>query len=105
MTLSTEKPINFKSVFDRAMEKIDGLNYNQLRETLIPVLHKGEKIDIPKMSRCVMQELEQLFRLTDTEKEFITAFNEGTYKPQLLFDGLNVNDLSAHPMALWKVQK
>lgn len=105
VTLGVEKPVNFENIYDKAMGKIDGLSYNQLRETLIPVLHKGEKTDIPKMSQCVMQELKQLFKLTETEKEFITAFNDGAYRPQLLFDGLNVNDLSAHPMALWKVRK
>ena len=75
------------------------------RDLRVRRLHKGEKVDIPKMSQCVTQELKQLFKLTDREKEFITSFNDGVYRPQLLFDGLNVNDMSAHPMALWKVQK
>ena len=105
VVLGSEKPINFESVLNSALEKINKLNYNQLRQTLIPVLHMGEKIDIPTMSQSVINELPNLFELDDREKEYIIAFNDGVYKPQLLFNDLIVNDLSAHPMALWKVQK
>jgi hypothetical protein len=47
-----------------------------------------------------------LLILTDNEKVFIMEFNNGNYRPDLLFDDpLIITRIKHHPMALWKTRK
>ena len=43
-------------------------------------------------------------KLSDSELKFINEFNNGNYKPELLFDNQDIiNRIQNHPMALWKI--
>ena len=43
-------------------------------------------------------------KLSNLELKFITEFDNGYYKPELLFDDQDIiNRIQNHPMALWKI--
>lgn len=102
--LGSESPMDFEKTIGSAKDKISKLNYNIARETLIPVLHKGEKLEINNLIADVSDYLTDMFVLTNSEQDYIDSFNRGEYMPELLFNGVNINDISNHPMALWKTK-
>ncbi len=103
--LGSEKPVDFDNILEIAFQKMQGMNYNKIRESLLPVLHKGEKIVIEEITEYVIAELSNMFELESSERKYIEEYNAGCYKPELLFEGIETNDISNHPMALWKVKK
>ncbi|MEA4922535.1 MAG: hypothetical protein VB031_04115 [Eubacteriaceae bacterium] len=41
--------------------------------------------------------------MTNSEKEYMMAFKDKQYKPELLFDDKKIVDrIKTHPMAIWK---
>ena len=104
LSLGSDIPLNMDLLFLRFYEKIRLINYNKLRETLIPVLHRSEKIDIVEMVDEVIKFVKLIFELGNDEKNYINNFNDGNYRPDILFLGYKINDLSNHPMALWKIK-
>ena len=100
--LGSERPIDFDKTLSCTKEKISRFNYNIARETLIPVLRKGVNLEIDDMVDRVNTYLQNSFVLTNREQEYINRFNEGIYLPELLFEGYDINDITKHPMALWK---
>lgn len=104
-TIGSDKPVYFEDLCAIAFKRMRSFNYNKIRATLIPVLHKGERIVIEDICAEVILELEKMFILDENEKEFVAQYNAGIYLPSLLFKGIDVNDVSNHPMALWKAGK
>lgn len=47
--LGSEMPIDFDGVLSNAISKINDLTFKRIRETLIPVLHKGIVFDLNEM--------------------------------------------------------
>lgn len=86
-------------------ERINKIGYNKLRDTLVPLLHKQEKLDIVKMKQFVLSELERIIVLNTNERLFIEEFNRGNFNQQTLFEQYEVNDLSTHPMIIWKIEQ
>lgn len=103
--ISEDLPINIESILTNSINIIKSFDYNRLRETLIPLLHKGEKLNIEEMKEYVINNITKLFTLNDNEKLFISKFNEGIFEEKLLFEEYEVNDLSNHPMVIWKTMK
>lgn len=104
IVISAEKPIVFEDIFSEAVRKIEALNYRIIRETLIPVIHRKTELDIRNMADTVIKKLKDMFVLDDEEKQYIEYFNNNAFKPDLLFHGFEVNDLTNHPMILWKTK-
>lgn len=102
--LGSEMPIDFDRILSNAMSKINNLTFGRIRETLIPVLHKGIVFDLNEMRDCVSGFLSQFFKLDENDRTFIKEFNEKRFKPEILFSGLNIEDVKNHPMALWKTK-
>ena len=47
-----------------------------------------------------------MLSLNENEKNYLKAFSEKQYKPELLFDDDKVlSNIKNHPMALWKMKK
>jgi hypothetical protein len=47
--------------------------------------------------------IEDLMNLTDEEKEYMIAFENKQYKPELLFTDRDIVErVKVHPMAIWK---
>ncbi len=105
VVISAEKPIVFEDIFSEAIKKIEALNYNRIKESLLPVLHLKSELDIQKMIETVTTKLNEFFLLTEEEQKFIDNFNNNVYSPNLLFSDFVTNDLLNHPMALWKIKQ
>ena len=82
------------------------IGFSQIRATLLPMLRKGDKFDFEQAKTEVLQFLTELMLLTDSEINFINAFNKHQYCPEMLFDNpIIINNISSHPMAEWKTRK
>ena len=87
-----------------SFERIRNIRFPQIRSALIPVLKKTEKFDFEEAKTNVISFLSGLLILADAEKDFIESFNQGEYKPEVLFDDHKIVErIKEHPMALWKM--
>lgn len=101
--LGSDIPIDFDLILQNALDKINNLNYQKIKETLIPVLHKGIKFDVKEVCNYVSKEIKELFILDSNDIKFISDFNNKIYNPTILFNSYEINDIKNHPMALWKM--
>lgn len=93
-----------KKILLNSLEKIQNLNYQRIKETLIPVLHKGIKFDVSDVTTYVLRTIKELFILDENDTKFINDFNEKIFSPDILFSGFSIENVSKHPMALWKTK-
>lgn len=103
VALGSDIPLDFSKAVSECLDRIALINYNKLKKTLIPVLRKSEKTDVEEMKSFVSQKIRELFKLDEAEKEFIGKFNNGVFDYKLLFGEIETNDLSKHPMVIWKI--
>jgi predicted nucleotidyltransferase component of viral defense system len=86
--------------------RINSITTRKIKTDLLPVIRKGEFVELSDMKQVVKDFLENLLVLTDNEKAFLHAFSEKQYRPELLFDDTDIlNHIRQHPMALWKMQE
>lgn len=85
---------------------IDRITIRKIRTDLLPVIRKGEFVDLERIKIKVEDFLVELMRLTPNEKNFLGLFTEKQYHPDLLFDDPAVlHRIKDHPMVLWKMQE
>lgn len=88
---------------DIRLDNIQNLTFTKIRQTLLPVLRKSEKIDLDIMKAEVVAYIKDLLVLTDREKSYLHEFAAKNYVPELLFEDQNIIDrIKEHPMAIWK---
>lgn len=88
------------------VDTIDRISIKKIRTDLLPVIQKGEFIDLEKIKSRVKEFLAALMVLTAEEQEFLEQFNKKIYAPELLFDDEQIiNRIKSHPMVLWKMQE
>ncbi len=87
------------------VECIENLTRHKIKTDLIPVIRKSEKFDLEAAKRNVKAYLSEFLVLTEKEKQFLEAFRNNEYCPELLFEGRIVERIRNHPMALWKTRK
>lgn len=102
--LGSEIPVDFDMMLETALKKINDLDFQKIKETLIPVLHKGIVFDVKNMSNLVSNKLKAFFVLDENDKAFIKEYNSRNFRPDILFDGCAVNELTNHPMGIWKTK-
>ena len=102
--LASETPIDFEAILSAALAKISGLEYQRIKETLIPVLHKGVKFDVNEVSSLVSSKIEKVFELDSKDIGFIERINAKSFDPNFLFEGQATEDVSKHPMGIWKTR-
>ena len=68
------------------------------------MLHKGIKFDVSDVTTYVLRTIKELFILDENDTKFINDFNEKIFSPDILFSGFSIEDVSKHPMALWKTK-
>lgn len=96
---------SFDADFLFEMKSLSKITQNRIKRELLPVLRTRDFIEINILKEKVTQFLQDLLELTPNEKEFISQFNLGYYKPSLLFDDLDiVKNIQNHPMALWMIK-
>ena len=86
-------------------ESLDKMPQNKIKTDLLPVLRFGAYFDLKPAREKVTDYLKSLLVLTPQETEFIDKFGNGEYKPELIFEGDILNNVSDHPMAIWKCNK
>lgn len=85
---------------------IDRLTFPIIRQTLLPVLRRGERVDLETMKANVKSFVSELLIPTADEQAFLHEFSMGNYEPSLLFDDVEILDrIEDHPMAIWKCGK
>lgn len=87
------------------LDPISQIKFAQIRATLLPMLRKGDPFDFEAAKTDVLQFMEKLWHLTDSETAFIDAFVAKEYRPELLFDDEQIiKNIRNHPMAYWKIK-
>lgn len=88
-----------------SFQSIQAIQYRQIRATLIPVLRKKERFDYEEAKTTVIGFLEELLKFKADELLFIDTFRQGLYRPELLFDDIDIiQRIRNHPMAIWKTR-
>lgn len=89
--------------FEFQFNMIDQVTQNRIKTDLYPVLRNKDKFDLKTAQMQVKAWLELLLKLEDNEQEFLDAFRNKTYQPELLFESTEIVErIRNHPMALWK---
>ena len=87
------------------LEKIDELTEYKIRTDLYPVIRKKEQFDLAAAKQRVTGYLSMFSELGDGETEFLRAFKNGEYHPELLFENEQILErICNHPMAMWKTR-
>jgi predicted nucleotidyltransferase component of viral defense system len=87
------------------LDRLASITDYRVRTELLPVIRKKERFDLSAAQKRVHDFLAPLLALTDDEKEFLSAFTGGHYRPELLFSGDALGRVREHPMALWKTRE
>lgn len=104
LCLASEIPIDIERLLATAIEKINNLTFQKIKQALIPVLHKGIVFNVKETTSCVAKELKRFFILDENDRTFIEKLNHKTFDPTTLFASFNVQDVSNHPMGIWKTK-
>lgn len=102
--LGSELPVAFANLLSKATQKIKSLDYPKIRATLLPMLRRGIQFNASEMIDCVLQEIGPFFVLDEKDCAFINKLNNKVYMPDVLFDGYETENVSNHPMGLWKTK-
>ena len=87
------------------LTRIDTITLRKVRSDLLPVIQKGEHVPLDEMKQTVKDYLTDLLDLNDGERDFLMAFKNREFKPELLFNEQDIIDrLKSHPMIEWKLR-
>lgn len=85
--------------------KIDELTEYKIRTDLYPVIRKKERFDLAAAKQRATGYLSMFSELDSNEAEFLRAFKNGEYHPELLFEDVQILErIRNHPMAMWKTR-
>ena len=84
------------------LDNIDSITMQKIKTDLYPVLRNSERFNLKNTQEIIKIYLMDNFRTNENIIEFWNSFNKGIYKPELLFDGLELERVKEHPMAIWK---
>ncbi len=100
-TISQEK---VNKTFDTSA--IDTINFSKIKRDLFPVLRKKDNFDLDERKQRAKKYIKELMIVTADEMEFMNAFENKEYKPELLFDNEKIIErLKDRPMAMWKMNR
>ena len=90
-----------------SMDGIKDISPVKIKSQLVPLLASGKKyFPMEEARRAVTDYLKSVLCLSPEEKEYMEAFGNRCYKPELLFrDNAILERIADHPMALWKIQQ
>lgn len=84
---------------------IGRITAQKIKTDLMPVLRRTEHFDLSTAQEQVVDYLKGIL-LPEGDLSFWTALVKGEYKPELLFDDIEIlSRIKQHPMALWKSSK
>lgn len=86
-------------------DKLDKYSFNDIKRYLKPVIKKVDIFDYKRAVEFVKAKMRTLLVPTDNEIEFIQAFRNKNYRPELLFGNNAILErITAHPMAMWRTR-
>ena len=86
-------------------DRVDELKEKTVYKNLYPMLIKSERLDLDLAKSKVKGFLSKSIHIEPKHREYLEAFVDGKYRPELLFkDGL-LENIKAHPMAIWKTMQ
>lgn len=84
---------------------IDSISKYKIKTDLLPVIRKRDGFNLDEAKKIVKEYISELMVLTKEEEEFLEKFENGEYKPELVFDDSEIlARIKNHPMALWKTK-
>ncbi len=87
-------------------KRFNAITSRKIKTDLLPVIQKGEFFELENAKTAVAEFLKELLILEDNERKFLDEFKAKRYRPELLFDDVDILDrIKKHPMALWKIQQ
>jgi len=85
--------------------RFNAITSRKIKTDLLPVIQKGEFFELENAKNAVAEFLKELLVLESDERKFLDEFKAKRYRPELLFDDIDILDrIREHPMALWKIQ-
>lgn len=85
---------------------IDSLTFPKIKRDLFPVLRNKEFFNLEERKRAAKEYIADLMQITEKEMQYMEAFEQKDYRPELLFDEQEIiENIREHPMALWKCRK
>jgi hypothetical protein len=101
--LQEREVINKEVNIEFDLSNIDKITEYKIRTDLKPVLRRKERFDLDLAKKNVKEFIKELLTLSSEEKEFLQAFKQKDYCPELLFSNKEIIDrILKHPMAIWK---
>lgn len=92
--------------FDFDLSNIQSITQNQIKRFLLPVIATKEFFDLTKASQVIEQFFQEYFMLEEAEISFLKNFENGDYKPTMLFEDKEIiSRIQNHPMAVWKTRE
>lgn len=89
-------------VNEHTFDSIMAIGQEDIKKELLPVLAKNTKFDLAGTKEEVISFLNDLLVLTDNEKKYLEEFSKGNFDPYLLFEPIDAERASKHPMAKWR---
>lgn len=89
-------------VNEHTFDSIMAIGQEDIKKELLPVLAKNTKFDLAGTKEEVISFLNGLLVLTDNEKKYLEEFSKGNFDPYLLFEPIDAERASKHPMAKWR---
>lgn len=84
------------------LENIDSIKMQKIKTDLYPVLRNSERFNLKNTQEIIKAYLNENLEVDENVNTFWENFNNGIYMPELLFDGLELEKVKEHPMAIWK---
>ena len=88
------------------IDNIEKLKRQDIKTKLLPTLkdRNPQKSNVDKMKQAVREYLKDILIIDDNTKLFYDKFQQGTFKPELLFDDKEIIErIKKHPMIMWKL--
>lgn len=84
------------------LNNIDSISVQKIKTDLYPVLRNSERFNLKETQELVKTYIIDNFQVNEKTITFWESFNKGIYKPELLFNGIELERVKEHPMAIWK---
>jgi hypothetical protein len=90
------------------IDDVDQININHINNELLPMLREDERsrINVSEMKTETKQFIREIFNFSKSEKQFISYFYKGEYRPEYLMENLtHFNKIEYHPAVAWRITK
>ena len=84
------------------LDNIENITQHKIRTDLYPVLKNNEKFNLREVQEKIKTYFNENIHADELTVLFWKSFNNKIYKPELLFNGTELERVKEHPMAIWK---